>query len=275
MPRQVRTVTEQPSRSLRRQPLPGGFTKGALLVEWLTTTEVWQQVEHRVRVARRAGSYVGLDLVLFLLLFFTWPARLSLKKFGAKTSPHRIALGGLGGRKLLPTPPSVSRGLKAVDEAAVRAVGQWLLVQASHSRQVLQHPCVADYDTQGDPWHVFDWDGTRKGIRRRALVEGPQYPPARRGGQQLGAPGYLGRKRGELVLGRAVLQHSGSGLWIYMHQAAGHSETTAALSDGVGALVETMQYADLPVDRAVLRADGGSGNIPSPVSYTHLRAHET
>ncbi len=265
MPRGTQVVTQNRRRRQSRGPvqLPDGFGWGAVLVEWLIQSELWQQIAQKVRLHRRAGSYSGIDVVLFMLLFFAWPKRESLKDFGQICAPFRKALGALGGRRILATPSSISRGLKAVDERELQQLNSWMLVQASDSREVLRHPAAAHYDTQGQPWHLFDWDGTRKGIRQRGLAQGPQYPRPQRWGPNLGAPGYTGRKRGELVLGRAVLQHAGSGLWIHMHQAAGYSETTAGLQAALTALVDTMHYADLPLHRAVLRCDGSSGNVPA------------
>ncbi len=246
-----------------RRRLPGEFSKAAVLVEWLMQTETWQKLEKRFHINRKAGGYVAPDFVLFLLLFFAFSTRLSLKDFGKRTAPYRRELGALCERVSLATPSSLSRGLQRVTPEQVRELMPWLLTEACNARDVLRHPAAADYDTQGQRWDVFDWDGTRKGIRQRALVDDADYPAAERPGAQLGRPGYTGRKRGELVLGRAVLSHTGSGLWIYEHQTAGHAETVEGLTDALDALVQTLHYAELPRDRAVLRYDGGGGNVPS------------
>ena len=265
MVRNVEVVTKKavPGRKRQDPRLPKEYSEGAVLLEWLTRQGIWDEITQRFRVNRKAGGYVALDLVLFLLFYFTFPQRLSLKNFGARTAPQRRKLGALGGRKSLATPASLSRGLQHVSPTQVRALMPWLLIEACDAREVLRHPATADYDTQGRPWSVFDWDGTRKGIRQRALVDGAAYPTAERLGTQLGKPGYTGRKRGELVLGRAVLSHTGSGLWIYEHQTAGHAETVEGLSDALDALDQVLNYAQLPHQRTVLRYDGGGGNVPS------------
>ena len=266
MVRSAEVVTEN-GRPGRKRParrrLPKDFSMGAVLVEWLIQTGTWQELDKRFRVNRKAGGYVALDFVLFLLLFFAFSVRLSLKDFGKRAAPYRRELGALCERVNLATPASLSRGLQRVTPEQVRELMPWLLTEACNARDVLRHPAAADYDTQGQRWDVFDWDGTRKGIRQRALVDNADYPTAERLGAKLGKPGYTGRKRGELVLGRAVLSHTGSGLWIYEHQTAGHAETVEGLADALDALVKTLHYAELPRDRAVLRYDGGGGNVPS------------
>ena len=39
-------------------------------------------------------------------------------------------------------------------------------------------------------------------------------PEAHRHSTSIAQPGYTGRKRGEVVYSRAILQHAGSGLWL-------------------------------------------------------------
>ncbi len=46
---------------------------------------------------------------------------------------------------------------------------------------------------------VFDVDGTRQTARQRALPSTPDLPTAQRRLDEVCAPGYTGRKRGEIV----------------------------------------------------------------------------
>ena len=55
------------------------------------------------------------------------------------------------------------------------------------------------WDRQGTHYLVFDVDGTRQAARQRALPSTPDLPPAHRRLDEVCAPGYLGRKRGETV----------------------------------------------------------------------------
>ncbi len=55
------------------------------------------------------------------------------------------------------------------------------------------------FDRQGRRYLVFDVDATRQAARQRALPCDPTLPAARRRLDAVCAPGYTGRKRGEVV----------------------------------------------------------------------------
>src|SRR5260221_2973393 len=61
-----------------------------------------------------------------------------------------------------------------------------------------QQPCGLT-DRAGNLWKVFDIDGTREAARQRALPKTPQLPLPQRRLDEGCAPGYTGRKRGEIV----------------------------------------------------------------------------
>src|SRR5215469_11358080 len=60
------------------------------------------------------------------------------------------------------------------------------------------------FDRQGRRYIVFDVDATRQAARQRALPCDPTLPPARRRLDAVCAPGYKGRKRGEVVRTRTT-----------------------------------------------------------------------
>ncbi len=55
------------------------------------------------------------------------------------------------------------------------------------------------WDRRGTRYVVFDIDGTRQAARHRALPRTSDLPAAARRLQEVCAPGYTGRKRGEVV----------------------------------------------------------------------------
>lgn len=232
-----------------------------MLVQWLLAHGHWKELGSKLQV-RREGGFVGVDIVLFLLLFFSAGARRSLKHFGEWTGPFRKELGALGGRETLASPSSVSRFLSAAQGSDVRGFAQWLLVEVCDIKDVLQHPAAAAYDTQGQPWHLFDWDGTTTVLRQRALPTGDDLPPPVRRSEATGTPGYTGRKRGEVRFMRATLQHAGSGLWLDAVVAPERNDTAATLPSALDAIVTACQKAELASEKAVLRADGCGGNVP-------------
>jgi len=241
--------------------LPSGLGEGAALVQWLWARGHWDELAAKLQV-RREGGFVGVDVLLFLLLFFATGVHRSLKRFGQWTAPFRKELAGLGGRKAFATPSSVSRYLSAVQFADVRALTRWLIVEACDAAALLQHPAAAAYDTHGVAWHAFDWDGTSTVLRHRALPLGDDLPAPARRSAQTGSAGYTGRKRGEIRFMRATLQHAGTGLWLDAVLSPERSDTAAMLPSALDAIDTTCRKAGLARDRVVLRTDGCGGNVP-------------
>ena len=63
-------------------------------------------------------------------------------------------------------------------------------------------------DRKGHGWVVFDIDGTREAARQRALPQTDELPPAFRRLDDVCAPGYRGRKRGQVVRTRTVISQA-------------------------------------------------------------------
>jgi hypothetical protein len=254
-----RVVSEERKRSAGE--LPSGFGESAVLVQWLQERGHWDELAAKLRV-RREGGFVAVDVLLFLLLFFSTGVHRSLKRFGQWTAPFRKEVAGLGGRKAFATPSSVSRYLSAVQFADVGALTRWLLVELCDAKALLQHPAVATYDTDGEAWHAFDWDGTSTALRHRALPLGTDLPEPARRSAETGSAGYTGRKRGEIRFMRATLQHAGTGLWLDAVLSPERSDTAALLPSALDAIDGICGKAGLRRDRVVLRTDGCGGNVP-------------
>jgi hypothetical protein len=67
---------------------------------------------------------------------------------------------------------------------------------------------------QGLDFLVFDVDGTREAARQRALPKSPDRPPPQRRLRPLCAPGYTGRKRGEVVRTRTTTLQAHTHQWL-------------------------------------------------------------
>ena len=94
------------------------------------------------------------------------------------------------------------RFLAALTEAPIQALGTLFL------DDLLSRPLFNDSDENqtgglvdraGNAWVVFDLDGTREAARQRALPQTEELPPAVRRLDDVCAPGYRGRKRGQVV----------------------------------------------------------------------------
>ncbi|MBM4319842.1 MAG: hypothetical protein FJ125_07745, partial [Deltaproteobacteria bacterium] len=159
---------------------------------------------------RRQGGYCWFDIWLLLLIFFTTGAAQGVKGLWEELRPFGKRLAALAGRKRLASPSSVSRALDAAENELVRPVAGKLLLEVTECEKVLQHPASQTYDTLGRAWHVFDLDPTVTTLRQRALPEDEALPEPKRRACDTGAPGYSGRKRGDLQFRRVTVQHAGS-----------------------------------------------------------------
>ena len=66
-------------------------------------------------------------------------------------------------------------------------------------------PPLGLFDRTGRQWLVIDVDGTRQAARLRALPQTGGLPAPSRRFDQVCAPGYQGRKRGEVIRTRTVV----------------------------------------------------------------------
>jgi len=74
---------------------------------------------------------------------------------------------------------------------------------------------------------VVDVDGTKQAARQRALPELPDLPAAHRRFDQVCAPAYLGRKRGEVARTRTTVLQAHSHHWLGSFGGSGNGEYCA------------------------------------------------
>ena len=241
--------------------LPDWASTGVFIIEWLHRQGLWTEITDRLKV-QREGGYAGIDAFVFLTYYFTSELDAGVKEFSEQAREHHKQLAAVGDRQRLPTQSSMSRILAAVETERARTFGSWLLREAPGVIDVLQHPSVLTRDAMGEGWHIFDWDPTVTTLRHRALPVIDGTPDGRRRSADLAKPGYSGRKRGDVQFSRATLQHAGSGLWLGIEMAPGNGAQRAAFQSGIQQVVATCEHAEVPLDRAILRADGVAGNVP-------------
>ena len=105
---------------------------------------------------------------------------------------------------------------------------------------------------------LFDADGTRQAVRRRALPEDDARPLLRRRAGAA-APGYRGRKRGEAVRSRMTVQHRHTGEWLGTFGAPGNGDAYVMLGCACDAVVAYLTARALPLLHGVVRLDGEHG----------------
>ncbi|HEU5378524.1 MAG TPA: hypothetical protein VFV38_24140 [Ktedonobacteraceae bacterium] len=124
-------------------------------------------------------------------------------------------------RDRLPSRSALSRFLAALIEAPVEALRTLFL------DDLLACPLTPDkqtgelVDRKGNSWRVFDIDGTREAARQRALPQGDDLPEAVRRLDEICAPGYRGRQRGETVRTRTTVSQVHSYQWLGSFAIAG------------------------------------------------------
>src|SRR5450432_934894 len=177
--------------------VPCWFAEVAIVAHGFTTSGLLTAIEHQVRLARpRFGTYEVLDFVV-VLLGYAISAEPTLLAFYDRLTPFAVPFMALFNREKLPHRTTLSRFLAALDPPCVEALR--MLFQDDLITQTAQtFPPGGLWDRLGHHWLLMDVDGTKQAARQRALPQTPELPPAHRRFDQVCAPGYLGRKRGEV-----------------------------------------------------------------------------
>jgi hypothetical protein len=123
-------------------------------------------------------------------------------------------------------------------------------------------------DRAGTTWVVFDIDGTREAARQRALPQAEELPPPFRRLNDVCAPGYTGRKRGEVVRTRTVVSQAQSYYGLGSFGNRGNGRYRTELRQALTAITHYLTAHQLPQARALLRLDGqyGTGAVLADVA---------
>ena len=115
---------------------------------------------------------------------------------------------------------------------------------------------------------VLDIDGTREAARQRALPQTDELPPAFRRLDDVCAPGYTGRKRGQVVRTRTVISQAHNFQWLGSFGNRGNGRYREELRRALAAITRYLTAHQLPQARALLRLDGqyGTGAVLSDLA---------
>jgi hypothetical protein len=243
--------------------VPGWFGEVAVIAHYLRHVGVLATIEERVRFARRRfGHYDLIDFVVVLLGYAVSRER-TLEAFYECVHPFATPFMALFGRERLPHRSTLSRFLAALDQAPVEALRTVFL------KDLLARPLEKEektgglWDRQGTQWVVFDIDGTRQAARQRALPSTPDLPAAQRRLDEVCAPGYLGRKQGEVVRTRTTMLQAHTHQWLSTFSGAsgaGNGDYRGELQQAIKAISTYMLAQSIPLSQAVVRLDGQYGN---------------
>jgi hypothetical protein len=113
-------------------------------------------------------------------------------------------------RDQLPSRSALSRFLAALTSEPVEALRTLFLDDLLSRPTVPEKQTGGLVDRTGNAWVVFDLDGTPEAARQRALPQTDDLPPPFRRLDDICAPGYTGRKRGQVVRTRTVISQAHS-----------------------------------------------------------------
>jgi hypothetical protein len=249
-----------------RLSVPAWFAEVVILSQHLTTKGFLEDFARQVRLVRgRFGSYEPLDF-LVLLIGYAISGERTLSDFFHRLTPFGAAFMALFGRSALPHHSSLSRFLASVDRPCLETFRQ-LFEQKSFAEGWTMETIGGIWDRQGRRYIVFDVDGTRQAARQRALPCDPTLPPPRRRLDAVCAPGYTGRKRGEVVRTRTVALQMHTRQWIGTYAGRGNGDYQGELASALRAITAYLKLFTLTPEVALVRLDGQYGDT---VAITQL-----
>jgi len=230
----------------------------AVLAHVLGQFGLQKAIEERVRFARaRMGDYEVIDFVV-MLMGYALSGEPSLEAFYQRLLPFAESFMALFGRSKLPHPATLSRFLAALDQLPVEAL-RTLFQKDLVARSAFTSPGGV-WDRQGQQWTVMDVDGTRQAARQRALPQSADLPAPHRRFDQVCAPGYLGRKRGEIVRTRTTILQAHTHQWLGTFGNAGNGDYRGELLRARSVIMSYAASLSLPLSHVLTRLDGLYGN---------------
>jgi hypothetical protein len=238
------------------------FEEVALVSHYLTHLGMLTTLSDRVRFARkRFGTYEVIDFVA-VLIGYALSGEPTLAEYYERLQPFATEFMALFGRSQLPHRSTLSRFLAALDRSCVEALRS-VFLQDALARPGPSEGVGGLWDRQGKRWIVFDLDGTRAAARQRALPQTSDLPAPQRRLRPVCAPGYTGRKRGEIVRTRTTLLQVHTHQWLGTFGNAGNGDYRGELLRGLEVVVAYQRSQSLPPGQALVRLDGlyGDGAI--------------
>ena len=238
--------------------MPSWMGEVAAFAQVLTHEGILKAIQEQVRFARaRFGQYDLIDFVV-VLLGYVLRGEPTLQAFYERLQPFAEPFMALFGRNQLPHRSTLSRFLAALDQSTVEAL-RTLFQEDLLARKPFASPGGL-FDRTGEQWLVVDVDGTRQAARQRALPQTESLPAPHRRFDQVCAPGYQGRKRGEVVRTRTVLLQAHTHQFLGTFGGSGNGDYRGEL---LRALQVSTSYATklgLPLSSVLLRLDGLYGD---------------
>jgi hypothetical protein len=225
----------------------------------LTHVGVLNAIQDHVQFARaRFGDYDTIDFVV-VLLGYAISGEPTLQSFYERLTPFAEVFMTLFGRHHLPSRSALSRFLASLDQATVEALRTQFLEDLLTRTSPFPTPGGL-WDRSNQQCVVVDVDGTRQAARQRALPQLPSLPSPHRRFDLVAAPGYKGRKRGEVVRTRTTLLQAHTHQFMGTFGGAGNGDYRAELKQVLQVLTKYATTHKLLPSQILVRLDGLYGD---------------
>jgi hypothetical protein len=246
-------ITPEPSPAT-----PSWMGEVAAFAQVLTHTKILKKLQEQVRFARaRFGTYELIDFVV-VLIGYAVSSEPTLKAFYERLAPFVESFMALFGRNQLPHRSTLSRFLAVLDQPTVEAL-RTLFQEDLFARSPFVSPGGL-FDRTGEQWLVVDVDGTRQAARQRALPQTESLPAPYRRFDQVCAPGYQGRKRGEVVRTRTVVLQAHTDQLLGTFGNPGNGDYRGELRRAIQVITSYATQLGLPPASVLVRLDGLYGD---------------
>lgn len=224
----------------------------------LTHTETLKAIQEQVRFARaRMGTYELIDFVV-VLIGYALSGEPTLLTFYERLLPFAEPFMALFGRNQLPHRSTLSRFLAALDQPTVEVLRK-LFQEDLVARKPFASP-GGMVDRTGQQWWVVDVDRTRATASPRALPQAESLPVPHRRFDHVCAPGYQGRKRGEVVRTRTIILQAHTHQFLGTFGGPGNGDYRGKLLRAVGVIKSYATMLEIPTASMLVRLDGLYGD---------------
>src|SRR6266705_3314143 len=183
----------------------------------------------------------------------------TLEEFYEQLLPLAQPFMALFDRERLPSRSALSRFLASLSLEATEALRTLFLADLLARPVDNERHTGQLVDRVGKEHVVFDIDGTREAARQRALPKTEELPSPQRRLNQVCAPGYTGRKRGEDVRTRTVVSQAHNYHWLGSFGNSGNGRYREELRRALTAIGGYLEAQHLSPISALVRLDGQYG----------------
>jgi len=238
---------------------PSWMGEVAAVAHVLTHVGLLNAIQDHVQFARaRFGEYDTIDFVV-VLLGYAISGEPSLQSFYERLPPFAEVFMTLFDRHHLPSRSALSRFLASLNQATVEALRTQFLEDLLTRTSPLLPPGGL-WDRSNQEYVVVDVDGTRQAARQRALPQLPSLPAPHRRFDLVAAPGYKGRKRGEVLRTRTTLLQAHTHQFLGTFGGAGNGDYRAELKRVLQVLTRYATTHKLLPSQILVRLDGLYGD---------------